>query len=97
MGISVAPNEAKPPLIVDPDAVLSFPVTTQCFQMVAGWCCEIAKFRGAVQLPKFSSSNPFYRSKTPTGHTLVKPLGLRAAERPDHHLIVFRLAYNVKR
>ena len=37
VGVSVAPHEAEPPLIVNPDAMLSFPVTVQGLQMVAWW------------------------------------------------------------
>ena len=29
------PNEANPPLVVDPDAVLSFSISLQCFQFIA--------------------------------------------------------------
>jgi len=34
-GIRVNPTEADAPLVVDPDAVLPFPITTECLQTVA--------------------------------------------------------------
>jgi len=34
-GVAVSPNEAQAELIVDPNAMLAFPVTTQLLQPVA--------------------------------------------------------------
>jgi hypothetical protein len=36
--ISFSPNKTESPLLVDPDTMLSFAITVQYFQTVAGWC-----------------------------------------------------------
>jgi len=36
VGVSVAPDETDPPLVVDPDRMLSAPVASKRFQAVAG-------------------------------------------------------------
>src|SRR5690625_7730874 len=39
----VRPHEADPPLVVDPDAVLSGPVTLERFEPITGWGAEVVK------------------------------------------------------
>ena len=51
---SFIPDETYPPLIVDPDRVLSLPVRLQAFQPIAGRNPEIAEHPGLVQKTKFS-------------------------------------------
>jgi hypothetical protein len=97
VGIPVTPHRTKTPLVVDPDTVLPLPLAAQGFQTVPMRCCQIAQLRGAVQLAKLSARDPFHGSKTTTRQPVVKSLGFRAAERPDHLSIVFRVAFNVKR
>jgi hypothetical protein len=46
--VSVTPHKTQPPLVVDPNAVLTLPVTPQCFQTVSGWCRKISQLGGAV-------------------------------------------------
>jgi hypothetical protein len=41
MGIPIAPAEADSPLIIDPDAVLTGAITTQLFQPIAWWQCQV--------------------------------------------------------
>ena len=43
------PDEANAPLVVDPDAVLSDPVTSQAFQPVSGWAAEVLQRVRRVQ------------------------------------------------
>jgi hypothetical protein len=54
VGIPVMPNKADAPLIVDADAVLSFPVLVEGFQAISWWRRQVAQLSGNVQLPKFS-------------------------------------------
>jgi hypothetical protein len=37
VGMAILPPEAYPVLVVDPDAVLSGPITPEAFQPVSGW------------------------------------------------------------
>src|SRR4051812_6970018 len=45
---SLAPFEADPPLIVDPDAVLTAPVAVQSFKTIARRDPQIAKLPGRI-------------------------------------------------
>lgn len=58
-GVAILPNKAASPLIVDPNAVLSFPVAPQLLETIPGRRGEIAKFGRSVQLAKLSLSNSF--------------------------------------
>src|SRR5579863_5548819 len=48
VGVAFPPDEAHPELIVDPNAVLTFPVTMQRLQFVAGRNSQILQFLGRV-------------------------------------------------
>jgi hypothetical protein len=96
VGISVTPHKTKTPLVVDPDTVLPLPLAAQGFQTVPRRCCQIAQLRGAVQLAKLSTGDPFDGSKATTRLPVVKSPGFRATERPDHLSILYRIAFNVK-
>jgi hypothetical protein len=45
----IGPTEADPPLLVDSDAVLAFPVSFQLLQTVAGWDPEVIQVLGSVE------------------------------------------------
>ena len=52
IGVAASPKKADPPLIVDPNAMLSFAISGKALQPVAGWDSGVtAWFRGAVRLP----------------------------------------------
>lgn len=53
-GIRPIPSETNPPLIIDPDAVLSFPITFELFQPVSGRLTQVLNSPGVIQHPKFS-------------------------------------------
>jgi hypothetical protein len=96
VGISVTPHKTKTPLAVDTDTVLPLAIAAQGFQTVPRRCCQIAQLRSAVQLAKLSAGDPFLGSKAATRLPVVKSPGFRAAERPDHLSILYRIAFNVK-
>jgi hypothetical protein len=54
VSISVAPNEAKTPLVVNSDTVLPLSLAAQGFQTVTRRRCQISQLRGTVQLPKLA-------------------------------------------
>jgi len=97
MGIPVTPHKTKTPLVINPNAMLPLPLAAQGFQTVAGRRCQIAQLGSAVQLAKLSPGDPFNGPKTATRLPMVKSLGFRTTERPDHLGIVSRSAFNVKR
>jgi hypothetical protein len=50
VGISVAPTKADPPLVIDPNAVLSLSITGQPLQPIAGRSAQVIKAAGIVNL-----------------------------------------------
>lgn len=56
-GIAFAPQEAQPPLVVDPDAVLPGAVTLQGFKLVAGRDAQEVQCSRRVQLLKLAQRN----------------------------------------
>ena len=51
---SLIPDETYPPLIVDPDRVLSLPIRFQGFKSIAWGNTKIAEYPSLVQKTKFS-------------------------------------------
>jgi hypothetical protein len=86
VNVALSPHEAETPLVVNPNAILPFAIPMQCLQAIAGRSCQIAQFRGAVQLPKLSPRNALNSPKAPAGLPTVKSPGFGAAERLDHGL-----------
>ncbi len=39
--MSIPPNEANPPLVVNPDAVLAFAIANEPFEAISGQCSKI--------------------------------------------------------
>ena len=76
VGIAVAPNKADAPLVVNADAVLSFSIAFQRFQVIAWWRLQIAKFGGDIQLPQLSLGHPFASPKAFDSLPAVKVFGL---------------------
>lgn len=93
---AVAPDEAKAPLVVDANTMLSFSFPMQSFQAIPRRRCQVAQFCRTVQLPKLSACDMLDCLKAPAALAVVKPLGLRTPERQNHKSIVFRVAFNVK-
>jgi hypothetical protein len=86
--ITVLPNEAKAPLIVDANTVLATALSAEGLQAVTGWCHQIPEFGRAIQLPQFSLGNAFDATETPAGLAPKNPLRLLAAKRFDHCVII---------
>jgi hypothetical protein len=83
--ISLVPQEADPPLVIDADAVLTLPVTTQCLQSIAGWSGQVAQFLRLMDLSQLTLGNPLYVVRQPPREPAVEqPLGVAIGERADH-------------
>jgi hypothetical protein len=79
-----APEKADSPSIVDPDTILTLPVTTKRLKPVSRYCRHVLQFLGVVQHPKFP---PRHRSNVAESAALLalkKLLGLLAAEGSYH-------------
>jgi hypothetical protein len=85
VGVAIAPNEAKPPLVVDADAVLSAPIILQRLQMVAFGQPQIGKALCLVQLGQPSLSTPKeIRRKSLRAEALEDRGGSAILKRLDH-------------
>jgi hypothetical protein len=85
VGVAVAPNEAKPPLVIDADAVLSAPIIPQCLQTVAFRQSQIGKALGLVQLDQpFLSTPKKIRRESLGAEALENRGGSAIAKRLDH-------------
>ncbi len=57
IGIFLPPHEANPPLIVDPDAVLTRATTCEFLEAISRGNPKILKSHGPVQHPQFPQGN----------------------------------------
>ncbi len=86
--IPVTPGEADAPLVVDPDAVLTAPLTLQCLETIAGRGAQVLQRPRAVQVEERAPGLPFDGLQAPDGHVVEQRLGVPVPEGPDHRLIV---------
>jgi hypothetical protein len=54
IGVAVSPKKADPPLIVNPNTILSFAISGKALEAVAGWDSKIIEAAGIVDLHQFS-------------------------------------------
>ena len=57
IGIACPPVKADTPLVVDPNAVLTFAFTVQPFEPIAWGNTQVIECDSTVQHPQFSKSN----------------------------------------
>jgi hypothetical protein len=82
VGVAIAPNEAKPPLVIDADTVLS---ALQRLQMVALGQPQIGEALGLVQLRQPLLSTPKeIRRKPPRAEAQENSGGPAIMKRLDH-------------
>lgn len=90
-GITVSPNEANSPLIVDSNAVLSRTIAIQGFKAAAGRNGQRFEPGGSVDLKDFSECNPLHiRAKPLYRAPLEDRFGMTIVKPPDHHHNVTR-------
>jgi transposase len=75
-----APYEADPPLIVDPDTMLTLPVTPQRLEMVSRNCRHVLQPLGVVQHPKLPARHRSNVAESAALLAMKKLLGLLASE-----------------
>jgi hypothetical protein len=91
--IAISPDEAQPPLIVDPDAVLPCPVADQCLQAVRRRLAEIFEPSRRRQYAKFASGHLCQVAREALRHPIIpNRRGALICKGPDH--IVIRSAYH---
>jgi hypothetical protein len=81
---AIAPDEADSPLIVDPDTMLTLPVTPKSLKPVSWHCRQVLQFLSIVQHPKLPPCNHSNIAASAALLAVEKLLGLLAAEGPYH-------------
>ena len=89
ISVSGLPFEADSPLIIDADTVLTGPIPSQLFQMIATWDAQVLQHSGIVQHSQFAHGSLLDIIWQFGGVLQRKYLpSLVATERPDHATIV---------
>jgi hypothetical protein len=57
LSAGIGPPETHPERIVDPDAVLSFPIAFKGFQTIAGWNAKVLQSPRDFQLAKLAAGH----------------------------------------
>jgi hypothetical protein len=80
---ALAPDKADSPLIVDPDATLTFPVAAQSLKPISRNCRQILQIFGVVQHPELPSCHRSNVAESAAPLATGEIAGLLATERPD--------------
>jgi hypothetical protein len=83
ISVALAPYEADPKLIVDPDAVLPLAIPLESFQPVAPQCGEVRQLACGIDHAELLESLPGTTLKTSASARREQPLGFAIAERLD--------------
>ncbi len=86
--IAIAPDEAQPPLVVDPDAVLSDPIACESLQVIAWWLPEILQPDRRGYRPQLAARH-FGQIVWKAPRPAVRPDRRRpfVGKRPDHNAL----------
>jgi hypothetical protein len=83
--IAVLPDKTDSPLVVDPDAVLTLPISRELLETVTRWRFEVLQRFRPIQNREFAKSRPLYNWRQPPGPlALENLLGLSVTEASDH-------------
>lgn len=83
--IALLPDETDPPLVVDPDAVLTRPIFFQGFEMVTTIDRQHPEVGRGIQHQKLAGSRWLDRLKSDHGLIAEDGRGIRVLERPYRH------------
>jgi hypothetical protein len=84
-GFAIVPSEADAPLVVDPDTVLPFPVSTKLLKSVRRWNTKIVQVFRTMEDDKFPIPNQLNVPRKALRKLLPPDLGrLLVLERIDH-------------
>jgi hypothetical protein len=88
--VAVLPDEADPILIVDPDAVLSTPISAESLELIAGERAQVVESLCRMQLHELALSDAGNAPKPTRRIAIEERLGVSIPEGPDHLLRVLR-------
>ena len=82
---AIAPREADPPLVVDPNAVLTFAISPESLEPIAWRDPQILDIARSMEDLQFAQGRPLERAINASHELLVPdPLGVLVPKRPDH-------------
>jgi hypothetical protein len=97
-GVSLAPRETDPPLVVDANTVLASAIAYEFFKSIPWRDAKVRNSARGVENCEFPVGRPLDPRRQPADNLpreyCMRPLPF---ERPDHVLIVTRRVSNVKR
>ena len=95
--MAVPPHKTNPPLVIDPNRVLTLPIAPQGFQLIPRWGCQHPQFRRGVQLQKFSQRDPLECPEAPRVLVVKKLFGFLRSKALNHSQSIERITLYVKR
>jgi hypothetical protein len=90
VSVAVLPDEADPILIVDPDAVLPTPISTESLEVIARERAQIVESLRRMQLHELALSDAGNAPTPARRIAMEERLGVSIPERPDHLFRVLR-------
>jgi hypothetical protein len=94
---TITPDKADAPLIVDPDAVLTATVASQCLEPISGRGSQVREAGCRAQHVELAQRHRSNRREIRNGLVSKESLGALALERPYHRSQVCRGTLYVKR
>jgi len=91
----VAPDEANPPLLVNPNRMLPFPVPAQGLQLVPRRRCQDAQLRGGMHLQQFPQRDTLEGTEAPGMLIMEELLGFLRRKAPNHTQSILRVTLYV--
>ena len=85
---AIAPFEAYPPLIVDPNAVLTGTPSFQGLEPIAWDLPQVSQLLRRIEHFQLSSRHPVDGPETTARLVVEQPLGILVAKAPDHAAII---------
>jgi hypothetical protein len=91
VSVTIAPYETDPPLVVNPNAVLTSAAATELFQVLAQRNPQVLQRLLVVQHRELATRGVLDALKTEAALTIKERLRVFASERPYHRAILLRV------
>jgi hypothetical protein len=84
VSVSIFPAKAKPPLIIDPHAMLACSFSLQSFKPVARRRSHIGQRDSGIELPQLALRHSLDRTEARNPLPAMEPVGVFRPEAPNH-------------
>ena len=96
VAMALTPDKTDPPLIIDANRVLPFPIASQCFQLISRRRSQNAQLRRSVKLQQFPQGDPLAGTEPPAVVIVKQLLSFLRAKALNHTHRILRKALYVK-